>query len=119
MKSLGFIALLSLSLLAGCSTPGSTYAKAHPELSSAHRQILVEGKIPGGSAVGGMTQEQVRMAIGNPSTFEKINGEDAWVYDHETFPAIGTKDDFASTANQKMTIFFRGDRAEYAQITGR
>lgn len=119
MKSLGFIALLSLSCLSGCSAPGAAYARAHPELSSAHRQILLEGKVPGGSAVDGMTQEQVRMAIGNPSTFEKINGEDAWVYDHERFPAINSKDDFTSTANQKMTIFFKGDRAEYAQITGR
>ena len=119
MKLLGFIALFALSCLSGCSTPGATYARAHPELSAAHRQILAAGKVPGGSAVEGMTQEQVRLAIGVPTTFEKINGEDAWIYDHERFSEISTRNDFTARADEKMTIFFRGDRAGYAQITGR
>ena len=119
MKSPCFAALLALSCLSGCSTPGATYARAHPELSPAHRQILKEGKVPGGGAVEGMTQEQVRLAIGNPSTFEKINGEDAWIYPHERLLEIGTRTDFTATAEEKMTIFFRGDRAAYAQITDR
>lgn len=119
MKSLWLVALLALSCLSGCSTPGATYAKAHPELLPTHRQILIDGKVPGGGAVEGMTQEQVRLAIGNPATFEKINGEDAWIYPHERLREISTRDDFISPADEKMTIFFHGDRAEYAQITDR
>lgn len=141
MKPLWLISLLALSCLSGCSTLAATYAKAHPELSPAHRQILTEGKVPGGGAVEGMTHEQVRLAIGNPTTFEKINGEDAWVYVRSHFVDISpgreansaygsgfnSQKNFTETArlgerpkeNEKMTIFFHGDRAAYAQIATR
>jgi len=139
MKAVHCIAVLFTCCLTGCSTPGSAYAKAHPELSPAHRQILLTGTIPGGLAVEGMTKEQVRLAIGNPTRLEKYNGQDVWIYVHQRFVDISPADDpheqyntgsnnqrnFTETANlgvrpsvnEVTTVFFNGERATQAQIS--
>src|SRR5436309_410391 len=84
---LGRLGLVCLSLVlvgisfASCTSPGQSYVSKHPELSAAHRQIMATGKIPSGDAVAGMTHDQVRLAMnGAPATFDKINGEEAWIY---------------------------------------
>ena len=139
MKTACFIASLAIVCLSGCSTPGSQYAKAHPELSPAHRQILTTGTIPGGGAVEGMTKEQVRLAAGNPVRVEKLSGQDVWVYVRERFLDIDPRNDpsvkfgsgsnsqqnFTETSNlgprpsihEVKSIFFNGERATHTQLS--
>ena len=138
MKAACLIASLAIACLSGCSTPGSQYAKAHPELSAVQRQILISGEIPGGNAVEGMTKEQVRLAVGNPTSVEKINGQDIWVYVREksleTSPANDPSNIYGSGPNKQQNftetaiigpqpiiieakgVFFKGDRATITQI---
>ena len=81
---------LIAAALSGCATPGQTYASQHPELSAEQRGIFQSGKIPNGSAVAGLTREQVRLIMGrDPSQFTKVNGEDAWVWVRERMPVAG------------------------------
>ncbi|HEV7405034.1 MAG TPA: hypothetical protein VGO11_18975 [Chthoniobacteraceae bacterium] len=131
------LALMGI-LLASCTTPGKSYAGKHPELSAAHRQILASGKMPAGDAVAGLTHDEVRIAMnGAPATFDKINGEEAWIYlrkntvvsdiepphpspgstlDHESFsPMPGT--DLETDGMVKTTIFFQGGRATRAEVS--
>ena len=73
--------VLILGLLASCANQGQSYASQHPELSAAQRQILSTGTIPNGDAVAGMTRGQIRIAMkGDPTTFDRIEGEDVWIY---------------------------------------
>jgi outer membrane protein assembly factor BamE (lipoprotein component of BamABCDE complex) len=129
MKTVFFISSLALLFLSGCSTPGSAYAGAHPELSQAHRKILVSGKIPGGLAVEGMSKEQVRLAVGNPARVEKIGGREGWVYVREMgfesdagghnspmMPPGGGDPGPRRVRIEKTTVVFDGDRAIQAQI---
>jgi outer membrane protein assembly factor BamE (lipoprotein component of BamABCDE complex) len=138
MKAVCFLAVLGIFCFSGCSTPGSQYARAHPELSAAHREILIMGTIPGGGAVEGMTKEQVRLAVGNPTRVEKFNGRDVWIYVHQRFADMSPEEDrgsafssgsnsqrnFTETAhlgprpsfNEVTGIFFDGDRATHSQI---
>ena len=129
MKTACVITFFALFCLSACSTVGSEYAKAHPALTQAQRQILINGKIPGGLAVDGMTKEQVRLAIGNPVSVERYNGGEAWIYLHEkmsgnTPPGQETASRPGPDAmgprhrkNEKTTIFFQGDRATHTQIS--
>jgi outer membrane protein assembly factor BamE (lipoprotein component of BamABCDE complex) len=126
MKTICFIASLILLCFSGCSTPGSAYASAHPELSSAHRDILANGKIPGGLAVDGMTKEEVRLAVGSPAKVESFDGGEAWVYLQETFlngnagsasNPISGELGARQMMNEKTTVFFQGNRATHAQIS--
>jgi outer membrane protein assembly factor BamE (lipoprotein component of BamABCDE complex) len=137
MKPICFIALLAAVCLSGCSTPGSRYAKEHPELPVIHRQILITGEISNGFEIEGMTKEQVRLAKGKPARVEKINGEDAWVYLHETVlntrsgngmdSTTGSKGSRGSknpnnmggrtTLVEKTTVLFQGDKAVQALVT--
>ena len=133
------IALLTL-LVVGYANPASSYASKHPELSPAQRQILTTGKIPNGDEVAGMTREQVKMAMGRePDTFDKINGEDAWVYVQKKAVARKPTEDVGHTPSSsfngaqsfteaegfgprvdvdvKTTVFFVGDRATRALST--
>ena len=132
------IIILVLCSLSGCSTPGSSYASAHPGLSPTHRQIFMTGMIPGGDAVAGMTREQVKLAMGrSPTTFESFGGQDVWIYvrpkfiphshdDEDNAPYSKFNDHGSSkkekvfvprpAANVKTTIFFQGDRAIHAQM---
>jgi hypothetical protein len=132
--------LASATLLAGCANPGRSYAGRHPDLPAAHRQILLSGKIPGGTAVEGMTHEQVKIAMGGfPQTLDRVNNEEAWVYVRKKLVATelttadygprdsgaGRRDPFMASdntgpqtdVNEKTTVFFQGDRATHAQIT--
>ena len=129
---------LAAATLTGCANPGNSYAAQHPELPAAHRQILLRGKIPSGDAVAGMTRAQVKIAMGgDPTTFDKINGEDAWIYarkkgvGRESFDDLGRSgsatlenthsftqgNDFSPRVDVelKTTVFFQGDRATHAQ----
>src|SRR3569623_2003040 len=69
-----------LLALAGCANEAQTYISQHPSLSPEHREILTRHKVPAGFAVAGMSREEVRMALGDPTTYDKVNGEDAWIY---------------------------------------
>ncbi len=136
MKTVLIFAVLALFCLPGCSTPGSEYARAHPELSAAHRDILIHGVVRGGLAVEGMTKQQVRLAAGNPTAVEKFDRGDVWVYSHQSFVeregggeerSLGSQGGGSSskpgitTGRQMMVektmIFFEGDRATHAQIS--
>ena len=138
MKSLWLVAVVALCIFTGCATPGASYAKAHPELSPVHRQILTAGEIPNGDAVAGMTKEQVRMAMGeSPTSFDKNDGEDVWIYLHLRPRHAASQNDFSYNPNSsfdahrtltesdefrarsqptgKTVIFFKGDRATRAR----
>jgi hypothetical protein len=78
------LVLATLCTLSGCANLAHSYASNHAELSPEHRKILMTGKIPDGTAVAGMTREEVRLAMKkDPNQFTKINGLDAWVYANE------------------------------------
>jgi outer membrane protein assembly factor BamE (lipoprotein component of BamABCDE complex) len=133
--------LLILLFLAGCANAGKSYADQHPSLPAAHRQILATGKIEGGTDVAGMTREQVRLAMGgDPATFDKINGEDAWVYTRKkavaksaAFEERGQAGNSRMEANHsfsetedlaprtdvevRTTIFFQGNLATHSLVT--
>jgi hypothetical protein len=132
MKAAYSIAVSVSLCFAGCSSPGSQYASAHPELSKAHREILRTGKMPGGSPVEGMTKEQVRLALGPPSRMN--GGGDVWVYVRERSPDMGPgqgaggpggNDPHAGNGppgrppmvNELTMVFFQKDRAMYTQIS--
>lgn len=138
MKPGLFLSLAATAGLAGCANPGSSYAAQHPDLPPAHRQILHRGKIPNGEAVAGMTRSQVKLAMGgDPTTFDKIDGEDVWIYvrkhgvGRESFEDLGRSgsasmenthsftdsNDFSPRVDVEMktTVFFKGDRATHAQ----
>jgi len=83
MKAACFLAVLGIFCFAGCSTPGSQYVRAHPELSAAHREILTTGTIPGGGAVEGMTKEQVISAIGPPESMQATKDMETLYYVEE------------------------------------
>lgn len=138
MKSIRFLAVSAILTLAGCATRGAAYAKAHPEISPTHRQILITGKIPGGTAAAGMTKEQVRLAVGSPKRIKQASTGEAWVYVHQRFLDVSPRDEtdaafgagpdrqrnFTETAHlgprpsvtEKATVFFRGDRATHVVI---
>jgi len=138
LKLRAFIALVAISCLGGCASPRVAYAKAHPELSPTHRQILISGKIPGGMAAAGMTKDQVKLAVGNPKQLEQTSAGDVWVYVHERFLDVSPSDDpgqaygsgpnaqrnFTETTNlgprpsvrEIARVFFRGDRVTHVQI---
>lgn len=139
MKAAHLLAALAIACLAGCSTPGSQYAKAHPELSRAHRTILTTGIIPGGSAVEGMSKGLIRLAAGDPARVEKLNRGDVWIFVRERFAEMSPGDDphsqygsgpskqrnFTENAHlgprpvirEVTSIFFQGDRATHAGIS--
>ena len=138
MQLPAFIAAVALSCLAGCAGPRVAYAKSHPELSPAHRQILLSGKIPAGMAASGMTKEQVKLAVGSPKRLEQTPAGDVWAYVHERFLDVSPADDpgtaygtgpnaqrnFTETANlgprpsvkEVARVYFRGDHATHVQI---
>jgi hypothetical protein len=137
---LGVVALLGFT---GCGTPAIDYAKHHPELSAEHRQIMMTGKIPDGSAVAGMTRAQIQLIMGQDATqYTKVDGHDAWVYVKSKLTTEGltmastsdfghhdsrnrdSSDDNGNGAQQapdslpqtKTTIIFDGDVAIRAEV---
>lgn len=143
MSSRHLFLLAASFALAACASPGGGYVTSHPELTPAQRRIFATGKIPAGEDVAGLTREQVRIAMGaDPTTFDKFNGDDAWVYVRKKAVARNPHDpgdDTGREANssmnstrsftdsegfgprmdvdEKTTIYFHGDRATRAQIT--
>jgi len=134
------ILLFSLSVLylsAGCTTttPGQAYAKQHPELTEAQRKIFLDGLIPDGDDVKGLTKEQIRIAMhSDPAQFDRIDGMEAWVF---VKPPVGaTLDELRSGAaglapgssnsaiedtrdkrGKKTTVLFDGGRAVRATVS--
>jgi outer membrane protein assembly factor BamE (lipoprotein component of BamABCDE complex) len=126
--------------LAACTTPGQAYAKQHPELSPKQLEIFRKGRIPDGDAVAGLTQEQVKLAMGvEPAQYTKIDGQDAWVYVQKKLGPSGVttmgdetrdrrdqrsqhsllEDEHHSPQDQaqvKTTVIFQGDRAVRADV---
>ena len=132
-----FSGLASVALFAGCVNPAKSYASKHPELTPAQRLIFTRGSIPSGDAVAGLSREQVKIAMGgDPVTYDKINGEDVWVYAHkkmvgnpsfdggerpgnsrmETDHSFSRTEDLGprTDVDVKTSIFFQGDRATHA-----
>ena len=135
MTDFRVFALFAASAFAACSNPGLDYANKHSELTPVQRQIITSGKIPAGDAVAGLTHDQVKVAMrGFPNTFDKVNGEEAWIYVRKkalpvgeeqvpspsarrdspdaSFPAAGVYD-----MNERTTVYFQGDRATHAEVT--
>src|SRR4051812_31027937 len=130
--------LLAGMLMLGCANAGQTYARQHPELTAAQRQILATGKIPSGDAVAGLTRDQIRVAMGGPpAVFDKVDGLETWSYIKKQTamldPATNGSDSSANRArptdlrrefddaglnvNVRTTIYFQGDRAMRAEVT--
>jgi outer membrane protein assembly factor BamE (lipoprotein component of BamABCDE complex) len=141
MKSIIPLLLAAIAgAFAGCATPGQTYARQHPELPPQQLQIFNTGKIPDGTAVAGMTQEQIKLVMGvEPTQYTKIEGQDAWVYVQKKLSTAGilssndsvldrrdvrSKHSLAEgeshapsdQAQTKTTIYFQGDRATKADV---
>jgi len=144
MKPTVFLPLLAiLCAFCGCANSGQTYAGKHPELSTDHRKILTTGKIPEGTAVAGMTREQVRAAMGvDPVQFTKVDDQDAWVFVKEQGKYAGPADDAYHSGeggtsdswfsreptgaptgandpkkNVRTTVIFNGERAVRAEVS--
>jgi outer membrane protein assembly factor BamE (lipoprotein component of BamABCDE complex) len=75
-----FFLLLIALLYSGCETPGRAYAKGHPELSPQQRKIFLERRVSDINAVAGLTKEQIRLALGEPTQIDAIDGSDAWIF---------------------------------------
>lgn len=107
-----YLVLTAACALAGCASPAQTYAKQHPDLSPAQVQILNTGKIPDGTAVAGMTREQVMLALGEPTQYTKVDGHDAWVYVRKQLGTSGI-----SSAND-ATFDHRDLRSKHSMAEG-
>lgn len=132
--------LLAALALAGCANARQTYVSKHPELSPAQRQLFVSGKIPPGDAVAGLTRDQVALVMGgDPSSYDKSEGEDVWVFrkdkpveksPDEAPPSASNASNFNDVPQLQSPdsgsysgpdavvvtkVFFKGDRATHAQ----
>jgi len=130
--------LMTALLYTGCQNPGADYVKQHPELSPEQRQIFVEKKVTDVRAVAGLTKEQIRVALGEPTQFDNIEGDEAWIYIksksggsgpaaqlHNAGQAAGTElggmapaqgGGGGSAGSIRTTIFFDGNQATRATI---
>jgi hypothetical protein len=83
-------------LLAACTNEGAIYVKKHPELNPEQRRIIASGKIPDGTAVAGLTRDQIRIAMGtDPYTIDRSGDEDIWVFSRKK--AVAKDPEFAKT----------------------
>lgn len=136
-----FLALAFSAMLAGCASPGQTYVKQHPNLSTQQQQILNTGKIPDGDAVAGMTREEIQLAMKGvePTQYLKVDGHDAWVYVQRKLSPMGISSANDATFDHrdvrsrhslaegeshspqdqvqtKTTVYFDGDKATRADV---
>jgi outer membrane protein assembly factor BamE (lipoprotein component of BamABCDE complex) len=128
-----FVVLLTAFSYSGCETPGAAYVKQHPELSPAQRKIFIEKKITDVHAVAGLTKEQLRVALGEPTQFDNIEGDEAWIYLRSGSGAgsvsrLGVAggdlggmapaqmSSGTNAGNVRTTIFFDGDQATRAIV---
>jgi len=89
-------AVILCFFVAACTNEGQTYVKKHPELTPEHRKIMATGKIPDGTAVAGLTREQIRIAMGvDPYTIDRDGNEDVWIFTHKK--AVSTDLEAAKT----------------------
>lgn len=126
-------------LCVGCETPGKAYVKQHPELTPQQQKIFLTKRVVDPTSVAGLTRDQIHLALGEPTKYEKIEGVDAWIYirpktDEYQHPFIGPGGSSVGApgggmAGQapgiptekkeegevRMTIFFDGDRAVRAE----
>jgi hypothetical protein len=142
MKSLiAFLALLTPALFLGCqSSPGRAYAKQHPELTPQQREIFMKKKVADINAVAGLTKEQIRIALGEPTQFENVEGVESWIYlrrnteidaennmravmsgtDRGSMSGAGIggthMSDAAPVNNIRTTIYFNGNTATRATV---
>jgi len=139
--SIAFCIFLTTSVFLGCQTPpGVKYAKQHPELSPEQRKIFTEKKVSDINAVAGLTKDQIRIALGEPTQFDHVEGVEVWIYirrnaeaDAENnMRAVMSGTDRGSMAgagvggthmtelmavnNIRTTIFFAGDKAVRATV---
>jgi outer membrane protein assembly factor BamE (lipoprotein component of BamABCDE complex) len=78
---IAFFVFLTTSIFLGCQTPpGVKYAKQHPELTPQQRTIFTEKKVTDINAVAGLTKEQIRIALGEPTQFDHQEGSEVWIY---------------------------------------
>jgi len=142
MKSLiAFSFFLTASLFVGCQTsPGVAYAKQHPELTPQQRKIFTEKKVTDINAVAGLTKEQIRVALGEPTQFDHLEGVEVWIYirrnsdidaennmravmsgtDRGSMAGAGVggthMTELAPVTNVRTTIFFSGNMAVRATV---
>jgi outer membrane protein assembly factor BamE (lipoprotein component of BamABCDE complex) len=104
MKRCIFLSVaLAVAGLAGCANPGQIYANKHPELTPAQRSIMSRGVIPTGDEVAGLTRAQIKLAMGgDPTTFDKIDGEDVWIYTHKKMVGNAAFDDSQRQSGTSM-----------------
>ena len=135
MTQVRVFALFGLFAFAACSNPGQDYAKNHPNMTSVQKHILMSGNIPAGTGVAGLTHDEVKLAMkGFPNTFDRINGEEAWIYVRKKAVPVGsTVDDVSPSSrrdmpdppsngpiydvNERTTVYFTGDKATHAEVT--
>lgn len=129
------IPLAASLLLAACSNPGQSYAQKHPELTEGQQKVMKSGKPESGTAVAGLTKEQIHLAMGDPAQQTKIDGRDAWVYVRSTSKSVpldsnrgrgslagdGDRGDIFDApewtdANIRTTIYFEGNLAVRADV---
>ena len=139
--SIAFLVILTPALFLGCqSSPGKTYAKQHPELTPQQREIFMKKKVTDVSAVAGLTKEQLRIALGEPTQFENVEGVESWIYirrntemdaennmravmsgtDRGSMSGAGIggthPSDYVPVNNLRTTIFFNGNTATRATV---
>ena len=126
--------LLPLALLAGCASPGQSYAAKHPELTPAQRKVMSAWKLSNGDAVAGLTKEQVRLVMGrDPDQFTSFSGEEGWVWirrkasgfanaapslspeagssrNRESAP-VASEAETVATVQERTTVYFQNGRA--------
>jgi len=137
--TIAFMVLLTAFLYSGCETPGAAYVKQHPELTPQQRQIFIDKKVADVKAVAGLTKAQIRVALGEPTQFDTIEGDDVWIYIQSKSGGSGPASQLPNSGQQaagaelggmapaqgssgtntgamRTTIFFDGDQAIRATV---
>ena len=137
--TIALLLLMPALLYSGCETPGAKYVKQHPELSAEQRKIFIDKKVADVKAVAGLTKAQIRVALGEPTQFDTVEGDEAWIYIKSPSPGSGPAAQLSNSGVQtagaelggmaptqgssgtnagaiRTTIFFDGDQAIRATV---